>query len=81
MANIKTAKYDRPPNYLVVDFYNEGPTNGSVFEVAALANGVTYNRKCCGPSVRQNGAGGVIGSQVSTAWFGIVVAFLGALVL
>lgn len=41
--------WDRPPNFLLVDYYNYGdPKPGSVFEVAARANGVTYNRKCCG---------------------------------
>lgn len=38
--------YGRPPNWLLVDYYNVG--NGSVFEVAAKANGVTYDAKCCG---------------------------------
>ncbi|KAJ3816993.1 PLC-like phosphodiesterase [Lentinula raphanica] len=33
----------RPPNFLLVDFYEYG--NGSVFEVAAAANGVTYTAK------------------------------------
>jgi hypothetical protein len=42
------ANWDRPPNFLLVDFYNEGPTDGSVFEVAARANNVTYDRQCCG---------------------------------
>jgi hypothetical protein len=45
-------KWGRPPNFLIVDFYNQGPTSGSVFEAAAKANGVTYNRKCCGTAVR-----------------------------
>ncbi len=35
-----------PPRFLDVDFYDVG--NGSVFEVAAKANGVVYNRTCCG---------------------------------
>jgi hypothetical protein len=35
-----------PPKFLDVDFYDVG--NGSVFEVAAKANGVFYNRTCCG---------------------------------
>ncbi|KAK4551970.1 hypothetical protein LTR86_010762 [Recurvomyces mirabilis] len=44
-----TAEWDRPPNFLLVDYYNIGdPGPGSVFEVAARANGVTYNRRCCG---------------------------------
>jgi hypothetical protein len=40
------AEWDRYPNFLLVDFYNVG--SGSVFEVAAKANNVTYDRKCCG---------------------------------
>lgn len=35
-----------PPKFLNVDYYNVG--NGSVFEVAAMYNNVTYNRPCCG---------------------------------
>ncbi len=35
-----------PPKFLNVDFYNVG--NGSVFEVAAKYNNVTYTRECCG---------------------------------
>jgi hypothetical protein len=39
-----------PPNFLLVDYYNRGsPNPGSVFEVAAKWNNVTYNRPCCGP--------------------------------
>ena len=44
------AKWDRPPNFLLVDYYNEGNFPGSVFEVAAEMNNVTYNWKCCGKS-------------------------------
>jgi len=35
-----------PPKFLNVDYYNVG--NGSVFEVAAKYNNVTYTRECCG---------------------------------
>ncbi|TFK94418.1 PLC-like phosphodiesterase [Polyporus arcularius HHB13444] len=35
------AQYGRNPNFMLVDFYEYG--NGSVFQVAADANGVTYN--------------------------------------
>ncbi|KAE8147915.1 PLC-like phosphodiesterase [Aspergillus avenaceus] len=48
MARNCTKQWDRPPNFLLVDYYNYGPTNGSVFEVAADMNNVTYNGKCCG---------------------------------
>jgi hypothetical protein len=44
-----TAMWGRPPNFLLVDYYNFGNFNGSVFQVAADANNVTYNRNsCCG---------------------------------
>lgn len=47
MIDIDT--YDRPPNFLLVDYYNYGKPNGSVFEVAAKMNNVTYDvSKCCG---------------------------------
>jgi hypothetical protein len=38
--------WNYPPKFLNVDYYNVG--NGSVFEVAAKYNNVTYNRPCCG---------------------------------
>lgn len=38
--------WDYPPKFLNVDYYNYG--NGSVFEVQARMNNVTYNRQCCG---------------------------------
>ncbi|OCL14287.1 PLC-like phosphodiesterase [Glonium stellatum] len=50
MSNECTADWGRPPNFLLVDYYNIGSFNGSVFAVAAEANNVTYNGKCCGTS-------------------------------
>jgi hypothetical protein len=41
-----TAIWKRYPTFLLVDFYDAGA--GSVFEVAALANNVTYPGGCCG---------------------------------
>ncbi|EEQ88075.1 uncharacterized protein BDCG_03195 [Blastomyces dermatitidis ER-3] len=41
-------KWGRPPNFILVDHYNMGPVNGSVFQAAAILNNVTYNGKCCG---------------------------------
>ncbi|KAM0281574.1 hypothetical protein ACHAQH_003443 [Verticillium albo-atrum] len=38
--------WGRAPNILNVDFYDVG--DGSVFEVAAKFNNVTYDRECCG---------------------------------
>ncbi|OOQ81962.1 hypothetical protein PEBR_40928 [Penicillium brasilianum] len=48
MAENCTRDWTRPPNFLLVDYYNYGNFNGSVFEVAAEMNNVTYNRTCCG---------------------------------
>ncbi|CAI7653149.1 unnamed protein product [Penicillium crustosum] len=48
MAENCTETWGRPPNMLLVDYYNYGDFNGSVFEVAAEMNNVTYDRKCCG---------------------------------
>jgi len=45
--------WDYPPKFLDVDYYNYG--SGSVFEVAAKWNGVTYNRTCCGTGVVSRG--------------------------
>jgi hypothetical protein len=46
-----TTEWNRPPNYLLVDYYNRGSFAGSVFQVAATANNVTYDRSnCCGKS-------------------------------
>ncbi|KAJ5226898.1 uncharacterized protein N7469_006904 [Penicillium citrinum] len=45
-----TRYWDRPPNFLLVDYYNWGRPNGSVFEVAAEMNGVKWNGDCCGSS-------------------------------
>ncbi|KAL9001165.1 MAG: hypothetical protein Q9169_000349 [Polycauliona sp. 2 TL-2023] len=46
MARDCNERWGRPPNFLLVDFYNVG--SGSVFEVAAKYNNVTYDRPCCG---------------------------------
>ncbi|CZT45127.1 related to BSC1 Transcript encoded by this ORF shows a high level of stop codon bypass [Rhynchosporium secalis] len=40
------SRWGFPPKFLNVDYYNVG--NGSVFEVAAKHNNVTYTRECCG---------------------------------
>jgi len=40
-VNLCISEYGRYPNFMLVDFYEYG--GGSVFEVAATANGVTYS--------------------------------------
>ncbi|KAI1778208.1 PLC-like phosphodiesterase [Hypoxylon cercidicola] len=47
-ANNCRSEWGRAPNFLNVDYYNTGGYPGSVFEVAAQMNNVTYNRQCCG---------------------------------
>ncbi|KAF4551786.1 Hypothetical protein D9617_12g036760 [Elsinoe fawcettii] len=39
-------QWGRSPNWLLVDYYDR--VAGSVFQVAARANNVTYDRQCCG---------------------------------
>jgi hypothetical protein len=46
--NSTLGDWGRAPNFLLVDYYNYGNFPGSVFEVAAQHNNVTYNRNCCG---------------------------------
>jgi hypothetical protein len=48
--------WGRPPNWLLVDYYNFGNFNGSVFQVAATANNVSYNRDSCCGVVARSGA-------------------------
>ncbi|KAF6832829.1 tat pathway signal sequence [Colletotrichum plurivorum] len=43
-----TRDWGRPPKILNVDYYNYGDPPGSVFEVQAKMNNVTYTRECCG---------------------------------
>ena len=64
-TNNTPATWNRPPNFLLVDYYNYGnPANGSVFEVAAEMNNVTYNWKCCG--TKSAAVHGVSVSSIST---------------
>jgi hypothetical protein len=67
--------WNYPPKFLDVDYYNAG--NGSVFEVAAKWNGVTYNRSCCGKTsdgvrrIREQ-----YGRSFILGIFGLVVLFI-----
>lgn len=53
-ANNCRSDWGRAPNFLNVDYYEQGGYAGSVFEVAAQMNNVTYDRACCGMAT--NGA-------------------------
>lgn len=75
MANNCAAAWPNSPNFLLVDYYNQGSSPGSVFEVAAQQNNVTYNRACCG--LVQSAAYSLRPSSLLLVMMGI----LGALVL
>ncbi|KAF2866944.1 PLC-like phosphodiesterase [Massariosphaeria phaeospora] len=51
-----TTEWGRPPNWLLVDHYNRGNFPGSVFQVAATANNVSYNRTSCCRSMPESTA-------------------------
>lgn len=73
MAETCLNSFNRPPNFLLVDFYNLGNYsvngqvhNGSVFDVAAKMNNVSYNRPCCGQDTKlTSGAGKVDGAGIA----------------
>lgn len=71
-----TAEWNRPPNFILVDYYNIGSFNGSVFQVAADANNVTYNKdSCCGLSQRSLNAAGAL----KTGHGGLMMAVVGVI--
>ncbi|OAP62378.1 hypothetical protein AYL99_04581 [Fonsecaea erecta] len=73
-----TAMWNRPPNFLLVDYYNIGNFNGSVFQVAADANGVSYDRSsCCGTAGTENA--GVVLAVVDVRHYLWLVAGLASL--
>lgn len=76
-----TREWNRPPTFLLVDFYNIGNFNGSVFQVAADANGVTYNRdSCCGLEERRTrNAGSIAGAPVGLMLSVLCVVSMAAL--
>ncbi|KAB5572640.1 PLC-like phosphodiesterase [Coniochaeta sp. 2T2.1] len=75
-----TADWGRPPNFLNVDYYNFGTPPGSVFEVAARMNNVTYDRPCCG-GIGVSGAisrrgDGARELRITALLLGFVIAFV-----
>lgn len=69
-ANNCRSDWGRAPNFLNVDYYNYGSFRGSVFEVAAQMNNVTYNRDwCCGTT----GAAPRLGQ--ASSWTAVLVVF------
>lgn len=68
------ATWGKPPTVLNVDYYNVG--NGSVFEVAAKWNNVTYNATCCG---MMDNAGRRIGGEMM--WIAVMAVVVSVLLV
>lgn len=66
------ADWGRAPNVLNVDYYNYGGYPGSVFEVAARMNNVTYDRPCCG-GVQSGG----VRLEFPRSLFGVALVWMG----
>ncbi|KAL1899885.1 hypothetical protein Sste5346_002751 [Sporothrix stenoceras] len=79
-AEVCVDTWGRPPLILNVDYYDQGSPPGSVFEVAAQLNGVSYENTCCGKTALEVVSGGVKRS-VPLGLSAISVAVVGALLL
>ncbi|KAK1836258.1 PI-PLC X domain-containing protein 1 [Podospora conica] len=77
-ANNCRDEWDYPPSVLNTDYYNIGSYPGSVFEVAAKMNNVTYvNGTCCGsvnaaPRVEMTGT--LVGAGLMWSMFWVLLA-------
>jgi hypothetical protein len=60
--------WGRPPNWLLVDYYNFGNFNGSVFQVAATANNVVYNNASCCGTQSTSGAQSILAHPMVFLW-------------
>lgn len=69
-------RWQRPPNFLLVDYYNDGSYQGSVFETAARMNNVTYDRPCCGLNTMVSGSSNIKPNSILVAAFGILGTML-----
>ena len=67
----------RPPNFLLVDYYNRGNFNGSTLAVAAKANNVSYDvNSCCdSSSVDSSGTRPVAVRIVVVSFAAIIIGF------
>lgn len=73
MDDTCTRQWGRSPNWLLVDYYDR--VAGSVFEVAARANNVTYNRQCCGIATGAAGKARFEWSLLAVALVAAVMSF------
>ncbi|KXL50352.1 MAG: hypothetical protein FE78DRAFT_85157 [Acidomyces sp. 'richmondensis'] len=70
-----TNMWGRPPNYLLVDYYNIGNFNGSTLAAGARANNVTYYPgSCCGLSKPYVAAAASLRSSMSLHARAVAVA-------
>lgn len=80
MADRCTEEWDRPPNFLLVDFYDiSNPNPGAVFEVAAAMNNVTYDGSCCGENTRLLSAASTVAAGDWTTLLTVLLISLGAI--
>ncbi|KAI1332684.1 PLC-like phosphodiesterase [Xylariaceae sp. FL0255] len=78
-ANTCVETWGRAPNFLNVDYYNAGGYPGTVFEVAAKLNNVTYNGQCCGMASSKNGASerlSIMSSSLVCAWITLLLLYI-----
>ncbi|KAH8881576.1 phosphoric diester hydrolase-like protein [Thozetella sp. PMI_491] len=69
-ANNCRSDWGIPPTVLNVDYYNFGSPPGSVFQVAAAMNNVTYDRSCCGAAANPAARMEVMGPLLSWSLVG-----------
>lgn len=70
-----TNMWGRPPNYLLVDYYNIGNFNGSTLAAGARANNVTYYPdSCCGLSKPYAAAAASLRSSTSAKAGAVLLA-------
>lgn len=73
------ANFGRPPNFLLVDYYEHSDPPGEVFRVAAEMNGVTFiEGSCCGLTERKKNSAGRKGVGLGMM---AVVGMIGAFIL
>ncbi|CAK7240026.1 MAG: hypothetical protein STHCBS139747_001461 [Sporothrix thermara] len=78
-ADVCIETWGRPPLVLNVDYYDRGSPPGSVFEVAARLNGVTYNNTCCGKTLTATSESSAAPSRASLLKAAVMAAVVKAM--
>ena len=77
-----TEDWGRPPNFLLVDYYNRGNFNGSTLAVAAKANNVSYDvNSCCDSSSVDSFGARTVSGSLTVVGLPAVVVMLAVMVL